>query len=492
LLKNLQNIPIYTTDVGEFVIKNYFSDAENNIQDDLKKINFNQIVPLNTFKLGKCNVTPFKITNSIPYSVGFIFSTNTESIICVDNFMISSTKNKAFINNMEKINAITKNNNTLLIVDVGNVGTSYAFTAPNHSVSTYFNNIFSDNPGRIVFCAYERDLFKIIILLKIAAINGRPVYIHNQRTQKLINYLIKDKVSIKNINFINKKQTENIDNAIILITSYNFDLYEKMLDILDVDEEDNDDDILKLKKSDTFVLACKTSNGHESIEAELVDDIYKFGANKVYRLDKDILEMRASNEDQKYLLHILSPKYVIPYGGLYMDLMNYKKNAAITIENKNNILLLSNGQEVEFNNCQVENKFNFLKLQPQFVDKCGMIDYNSSPVFERSQMKENGIVLVNLYIDKNTKTIKDSNYDVVGVVNLKNENKKIIDEISSSSNEQTNLLLSEAANDKQIDLKNMKNNLKKFILKKFKKAFEKEPLVLITIILSKDNKNDNI
>ncbi|MDE7433957.1 MAG: hypothetical protein K2M43_02400, partial [Mycoplasmoidaceae bacterium] len=98
--------------------------------------------------------------------------------------------------------------------------------------------------------------------------------------------------------------------------------------------------------------------------------------------------------------------------------------------NKNNILVLDNGEKITFDKGQLAQTKKIVKLTPQFINSQGSLDGESSSLFEREQMKESGTILVNLLIDNKTKQILKSNFDAVGVLNFTDQIKETVAEFN--------------------------------------------------------------
>jgi ribonuclease J len=223
----------------------------------------------------------------------------------------------------------------------------------------------------------------------------------------------------------------------------------------------------------------------EKKEANLFDELYRNNIKNVISIDKKTLPMQPSNEDHKFLIKLVKPTYIIPVSGLQMNFLNYQKMAVQMNIPRQNILTLSNGEVVTFENAILNPKHKFIKLEQQFVNEQGFVDNAPISMFEREQMKENGVVLVSLLVDLEKKQILKYNYDMIGVTSLTEENKKIITPLNEEFNKQiSNLIQVQLTNNKRINTKDLKNEIKKLIDKQYNKKFSKKPLILSTIIFS--------
>jgi ribonuclease J len=171
-----------------------------------------------------------------------------------------------------------------------------------------------------------------------------------------------------------------------------------------------------------------------------------------------------------------------------MDFAEYQKAVTQSGFPKQNVLILENGQCILFNNGELEHKTKFIKLEQQYIGTQGVLDVGASSMFEREQMKDNGVVLLSLLYSKDEKKIRKFNYDSVGVVNITEDNRSIINMIIEECNKQITTLLAVAVEKNAIDMKEIKTSIRKIVTKQFEKKFNKKPLILTTIIFIKNNK----
>jgi ribonuclease J len=441
--------------------------------------------PLKTERIGAAFVTPFRLSNPLPRSFGFIFNTPEGAVIYMDDFIISSNKNTLFEDEITEVNRFTNRKNLLLIVGTGLVGRSKGFTNPNHRVAAYFENIMLDSPGRILVACYDHDVYKVLGLTQTAANKERPVNIYSNTFVDLFKYLNNNYyLGGRHPIVISDDKLDESNNAVIVITGTTQRLFPKLEKIIN-----DDDPKFHIKDDDTFIFAENTIPGFETFEAEVFDNVARTNINRIYKLPREILPVSASNEDHKILVENLKPKYIIPVSGLYMDFVEYQKAIIQSGFPKQNVLILENGQCVSFNNNELDPKSKFIKLEPQYIGTQGVLDVGASSMFERDQMKDNGVVLLSLMYSKEEKVIKKFNYDAVGVINITDENRPILNAITDECNKLISNLLTVAVEKNAIDMKEIKTSIRKIVDKQFEKKFNKKPLVLTTIIFSKGSKS---
>jgi ribonuclease J len=479
------NVPIFTTNVGQVIIDDYFirhtrlAERNYNINEHLQILE-----PLKTIKISQhIQITPFKVIASIPNSLGFVIHTNAGNIIYVDDFIITPNISQAYKSDLMEISKITNNKNLLLISNVGQAGKNDGFTNPHHKCSNFFDQILTDSIGRTLVGFYDDDIYKVLTLINLANQKNIPVCIYSHSFSKVFDFLTTNNYfNSKKIELINDEQIDQIDKAVIIITGAPHRIFPKLEKIIL-----DDDQKIHLKANDGFVFAEPTISGYEKMEATMFDNIYRTDVKSIYKLDNSILQVKPSGEDHKLLVSMLQPKYIIPVNGLHVNQKEYQRVVGQVGIDKQNIFLLENGQCINFDNGNAELRKKYIKLEPQFIGSQGSLDVGATSLFEREQMKESGVVLVNLLVNKKTKLIERSNFDVIGVVNLSEENKRIVNTINEEATKQINILIAESIDKNEFDLKNLKQLIRKIFAKQYSHKFNKSPLILMTIILRKEN-----
>ncbi|MBQ0045643.1 MAG: ribonuclease J [Mycoplasma sp.] len=485
LLKNLPNVPVFTSHLGQMIINNNLDwcfrqrgkrlDHNNSLKT---RFNINAVKPLETFKLGKVEILPFRTASFMPTSLGFVFNTDVGSIVYVDHFIIPTSVNNATYDLLEQVVKFTKNNVLMLITSIGKNINHKGFTSPCYNIDHFYENCVLDMPNRGIFVIEEEDIYKLTKLAAIAAKKTIPFYIYSPSLARAFNYMQQNKiVSFNNLLYINEQQINTIDRGIIVVSGDKQSLFTKLQKIVV-----GDDQRLTFKPTDTFVYSILTTPGYEKLEANLFDSINRLNVPRVVKIPKDIIQLSQSQEDHKFLINVLKPKYIIPINGLYMDFVNYKTLCNKVITPQKNIIILGNGQVATFDSGKFIDAKKHIKLVEQYVGNQGLYDVGASGLFECEQMADSGCVLASLLIDKQGKKIDHYNYNIVGVLNQADpKNQAIVDEINTTLNTIMLDLLKSLAPNTNLS-RDQQDYFKKQIVKQYEKKFGKRPLVLLTII----------
>jgi ribonuclease J len=157
-----------------------------------------------------------------------------------------------------------------------------------------------------------------------------------------------------------------------------------------------------VREGDTIVLSSHTIPGNEESVYRTINNLFRRGADVVYESIAPVhVSGHASQEEIKLLLHLVRPKHLIPIHGELRMLKHHSKLAQEVGVPKENIAVVENGQVIEFMNGE-------MRLGERipggyiFVDGSGVGDVDQSIVRERESLGHDGIVLINIDLNKKT------------------------------------------------------------------------------------------
>lgn len=473
----IKNIPIYTSKIGSIILNSYMNKRSMQKYVNFTELNIKVLEPLKSVPIGKISITPFRVPTSLPDSYGFIINTKDGNIIYIDEFMVNNDKNSAFISDLTKINYITKGKNLLLINNVGNVAKHSGFTTPNHKSKSFYNDILNRSKNRRVLVAcFDTDIHTFLTLAQLAKEKQIPFVIYNPIFMNVFNGIIQEKFfNSKGLLMLPIHKINEMKNGIILISSTPDRLFNKLISLAN-----NEDDILKLKKSDNVILGFKTINGFEKIEAEILDKYAKLNLD-IISIPKTIMKMEASVEDHKFLVCELCPKYIIPTLGMYSEVIKYTNAIKEIGYNPNNIISLYNGEILSIANQELVKSNKKIDVAEIYVGSQGILDEGDNILHERQIMSENGIVFFSLTYDENKKVFDNDyvSFQHYGVFTNDPENNELTKTIVNETLNHSQTFINPEGNN---DFKEIKQNIKKFIVKQIEKKFNKTPIVIVTII----------
>ena len=471
------DIPIVTTEIGKtLLLNNLFKCNRNRNYNEL--INFVITNPMRDMNIANHIVVSFRIYNSLPGSVGYVIKTNDGCIVYMDNYVICHDKSKAFFSQIHNIRSIIKDSNVLLMItQTGLVHKSNTFTSPFHNNKSFYDKIISDTSSRIIVGLYNNDYYSLFNIAQAAKKYQRPFIIYSKEAINVFQASIKSGIfNNKHLLSLTINDVETSKNPIIVISEDPKRLVGKIDKILE-----GEDDILSFREDDLFILGTQIIPGFEANISALLDDI-SMADIKYITLPKTILPLEPSDEDHKFAISLIQPKYVIPVGGLYMSMIEYANVINQTWMKRDQALILSNGEIVSFTNGELDEVINKLELDLVPLNSSGTNDLVSSVIYERQQMLSSGMVSISMLINKQGRIVSDIQINQRGFINNDEiSTKQKFDEIIDNfKNNVYSLFVFD--NNKVFDYKESANNVKKTFAKACSKAFDKRPLILSSIV----------
>lgn len=160
--------------------------------------------------------------------------------------------------------------------------------------------------------------------------------------------------------------------------------------------------IFDVKDGDTIVLSSHPIPGNEENVYRTINRLIERGANVIYEAIAPVhVSGHASQEEMKLLMHLTQPEYFIPIHGELRQLKQHARLASqIGIPEENTAVIL-NGQSVEFSN----GRMRLAEKVPTayvYVDGSGVGDVSDAVMHDRELLSEEGLMIVNLTMDKYT------------------------------------------------------------------------------------------
>ena len=467
LLLKIKGLKIYTSAFNKIVLMDRISkyDIQNN-SFEVKVINKET-----TF--GEVIVKPIEVAGSMSGQVAFNFYTNEGNILFLTNFVdgdlgpygkTSIDKIKQSFNGKEL---------KMLIMDSGHSnypGTSIEKLWVSQKIEHKFKE--TDNSKRIIVGLYDEDMITAHEVLLLAKKYNRPVITYGRNYSQLINLISKIDTSLQWPKFIDYRNANDVQNAVILVTGAIERLYLRFVRIA------SDNDLyLKLRNDDVIIFMAPPVNGLEVNYAYTLDEIARKTYNITELTSDQYYSCNPAKEDIKKFVKELKPKYFIPIQGLYRYLVVATQAARDIGMNLANCIVLQNGKIAEFDNWQLVSQKNVMKnIGHIIIDGFGIGDISSEVIKERENLGRDGVIALSTLIDYKKKTpIGELQINSYGAITK--DNKDIVYNIINDLFKKQ----FEGKSPKEINLKEIQEHLRKTIKRKIYRVIDKEPLIVITL-----------
>jgi len=162
-----------------------------------------------------------------------------------------------------------------------------------------------------------------------------------------------------------------------------------------------------LKKGDTVIFSTSPIPGNRLRIEELINSLYKVGADiKEHRVDGMLhTSGHAYHDEHQKIFDITKPKYFVPYHGAYRQSAVHGQTAMETSVDKDNVILIENGEVLYLENHVVTRSKEFINPGPIYIDGKNATASTAEAIGKRAKLGENGFINIVLTVDKKKNVI---------------------------------------------------------------------------------------
>ena len=344
-------------------------------------------------------------------------------------------------------------------------------------VGPTFDNIFSKAKGRVIMSTFSSNIHRVYQAIEHGIKYNRKVCVIGRSMERNLDiamelgYINLDRRIFIDPHEINKYN----DKDVLIVTTGSQGETMSALYRMATDEHRH----VKIKPSDQIIISAKAIPGNEASVSRVLNFLIKAGAKVAYQDFSEIhVSGHAAIEEQKLLLRLVKPKFFLPVHGEYNHIHKHKQTAISCGINPKNILLMSDGDQVEVCVKYIK-KVGTVKTGKTYIDNQINKQIEDDVVIDRQNLAEAGVIMMVAQIDKSTKKlISKPVVKSYGIVPDKDD--------KTFSKEMEELLDQFLINCKPEffeDKKILENNIRQVIRKHVFRKFKKYPTIVPTTFL---------
>jgi len=392
LFKEMQ-FPIYATPLPLGMISNKFDEHGLKAQKKL----FRPVEKRKVIKIGDFKVEWIHITHSIIDASSLAITTEAGTIIHTGDFKIDHTPIDGYVTDLNRFAYYGEKGVLALLSDSTN---SYkeGITRSESTVGKTFDAIFSKAKGRVIMSTFSSNIHRVYQAIDHGVRHGRKVCVigrsmeRNLFTAMDLGYIDFDKSIFIDPHEVNKYS----DKDVLIVTTGSQGETMSALYRMATDEHRH----IKIKTSDQIIISAKAIPGNEGSVSKVLNFLLKSGANVAYQDFSEIhVSGHAAQEEQKLILRLTKPKFFLPVHGEYNHIVKHKDTAIKCGIPARNILLMSDGDQVELCPKYVK-KVKSVKTGKVYIDNQINQQISSDVVIDRQKMADAGLVMIVAQIDK--------------------------------------------------------------------------------------------
>lgn len=393
LLKKL-NIPIYGTKFTVALIKRKLEEEDMAENATLETVNYGDIVLKGDFA-----VEFIRTNHSIVDSAALAIMTPAGVVIHTGDFKVDYTPVDNAPIDLMRLAELGEHGILLLMSDSTN-SERKGFTMSERTVGATFEELFSKIEGRIIVATFSSNVHRVQQIVEISKKYNRKCAIVGRSMVNVIEAAvdlgyIKDSDHIISIDDVDNYPDEEI---VIITTGSQGEAMSALNRMSTATHKE-----VQITPNDTIIISASPIPGNEKAIAKMIDELFKRGANVIYKALADVhVSGHACEEELKLILTITKPRYFMPVHGEYRHLIAHKHIAEKVGMNPADIFILGNGNVLEFNGPDTVFREEIVECGNVLVDGLGIGDIGNAVLRDRRCLATDGLVAITMVANAET------------------------------------------------------------------------------------------
>lgn len=354
-------------------------------------------------QVGQFKVEFFHVCHSIPDAVGLGIDTPAGLIVHTGDYKFDHTPVDNWPSDYAKLAEFSRRGVLALFADSTNAERP-GWTPSERVVDAAFENVFLQAKKRIIIASFASLVSRMQQVANAALRHNRKLtfvgtsMVDNAKMARKLGYLdIPDNLIIP----IDQSLGLPDDEVVIMCTGSQGEPT-SIMGRLSV----GSNRLFDLKEGDTVVLSSHPIPGNEENVYRTINRLFERGADVIYEAIAPVhVSGHASQEEMKLLIHLVQPKYFLPIHGELRQLKAHARLAGTVGVQEESIAVIQNGQVVEFYEGSMRVLAARVPSSYVFVDGSGVCDVDPDVMREREALARDGIVMVNLTLDRSGNTL---------------------------------------------------------------------------------------
>ncbi len=371
--------------------------ARNKMADQTK--NLHTVQAGEKVKIGPFEVDFFHVCHSIPDAVGLGISSPAGLIVHMSDYKFDHTPVDGWPTDYAKLAEFSQRGVDLLLADSTNANRP-GWTPSEMVIGPALDDVFEKAPGRVIIASFASQISRMQQVADAAVKHDRKLafvgmsMVDNSKMARKMGYL---EVPEKTLVSLEHALGMPAKDVVLMCTGSQGEP-SSIIGRLATGTNRH----FGLKPDDTVVLPSHPIPGNEESVNKAINSLLRRGANVIYDALAPIhVSGHASQEEMKLLLNLVRPKNFVPMHGELHMLKHHAHIAQDMGIPAENIQVVENGQVVELE----KGRISLGERIPGgyvFVDGHSIGDVDHAVVRDRERLSRNGILLIDLNLDKFT------------------------------------------------------------------------------------------
>ncbi|MDQ0245741.1 ribonuclease J [Bacillus fengqiuensis] len=468
IVKRLE-VPIYGTKLTVALAKEQLAEYGITKNDLFQTVNPSDIVSFEG-----AEVSFFRTNHSIPDSVGICIRTSEGAIVHTGDFKFDQTPVGSQLADIGKMAQIGSEGVLFLLSDSTNA------ERPGHSsseaiVGQEISDVFYNATGRLIVATHASHVNRIQQVVAAAQNHGRKIAVVGRNIWRVIEIAanLGHVTDAKDVFIPVQEVGKYPKNKVAILTTGSQG--EPIAALARMAKRAHK--LVNVEEGDTVLIAATPVPGNETSFSKTIDLLFRAGANVVY--SKKVVQHsdHAHQEELKFMLNLMRPKYFLPVHGEYRMQMAHAKLAESIGMNPSHVFVVEKGDVIEFKNEQarVGGK---VTAGNTLIDGLGVGDVGNIVLRDRRLLSQDGILIVVVTIDKKHKQIT-AGPEIIsrGFVYVR-ESEKLLEEATRIVEQ----ILNKCMQEQMIEWSSLKSNIRDSLNQFLFEKTRRKPMILPIIM----------
>ena len=397
LMKEI-DAPLYATKLTLGLIKNKLK--EHGLSNQVKMM---EVKPGDTIKAGCMSVEFIRVNHSIPDACALAIHTPAGVIVQTGDFKVDYTPIEGGVIDLGRFGELGSEGVLALLPDSTNIEMPGS-TPSERTVGESFNKLFQmAGDRRIIIATFASNIHRIQQIIDYAvkydkkvSVSGRSM-VNVVATAIELGYLQVPSGILVDIDVANRLPF----NEVVLITTGSQGEPLSALSRMAMSEHRK----VKVTPNDFIIISARPIPGNEKFVNRVVNELMRLGAEVIYEKMYEVhVSGHACQDEQKLMMALTKPQYILPVHGEYKHLRKYSIVAKQLGIDEAHVIIPALGQVLETDG----ESFRFGGEVPSgavMVDGLGVGDVGSIVLRDRKHLAEDGLIVVVAAINAKNKRI---------------------------------------------------------------------------------------
>ena len=379
------NVPVYGTRLTLGLVRPKLAEF------GIKKGDLREVKAGDTMKLGGFGLEFINVNHSIPDAVAVALRTRAGVVVFSGDYKIDLTPIEGEPMDLTRYAALGQEGVLAYFGDSTN-SERPGYVPSEKVVADTFNDIFEKADGRIIVASFASHIHRVSQVVEAAKKHGRLVgvtgrsMIRNVQIARELGYL-----DLPQSMYVDQRDVNKVpDSDIVILTTGSQGEPLAALSRISAGTHRT----IEVGSGDVVVISAHPIPGNERGVSRTINGLMKRGAEVIYTPLRAVhVSGHAAQEEQKLVLSLLKPRFLVPVHGEFRMLRHHANTAKSLGIPEENVFVLENGEPIEFKDGDAR-RIDSVQAGMFLVDAGSVADTSESIMRERQQLSEEGMFIV--------------------------------------------------------------------------------------------------